>query len=46
MSAILLTVTALAKAGENIVASPYLYGGTHNQFVITLRNVGIACRLA
>lgn len=46
MSAILLTVTALAAAGENIVASPYLYGGTHNQFVISLRNVGIECRLA
>ena len=46
MSAILLTVTALAKAGENIVASPYLYGGTHNQFVISLRNLGVECRLA
>lgn len=46
MSAILLTVTALAASGENIVASPYLYGGTHNQFVISLRNVGIECRLA
>lgn len=46
MSAILLTVTALASAGQNIVASPYLYGGTHNQFVISLRNVGIDCRLA
>ena len=28
MSAILITVTALASAGDNIVASPYLYGGT------------------
>ncbi|MBE6175866.1 MAG: O-acetylhomoserine aminocarboxypropyltransferase/cysteine synthase [Rikenellaceae bacterium] len=46
MSAILLTVTALASAGQNIVTSPYLYGGTHNQFVISLRNVGIDCRLA
>ena len=46
MSAILLTVTALANAGDNIVASPYLYGGTHNQFVISLRNLGIECRLA
>ena len=46
MSAILLTITALAKAGDNIVASPYLYGGTHNQFVISLRNLGIECRLA
>ena len=41
MSAILLTITALAKAGDNIVASPYLYGGTHNQFVISLRNLGV-----
>ena len=46
MSAILLTVTALAAAGQNIVASPYLYGGTHNQFVISLRNLGVECRLA
>ena len=46
MSAILLTVTALAKASQNIVTSPYLYGGTHNQFVISLRNLGIECRMA
>ena len=46
MSAILLTITALANAGQNIVASPYLYGGTHNQFVISLRNLGVECRLA
>ncbi len=46
MSAILLTVTALAQAGQNIVTSPYLYGGTHNQFVISLRNLGIDCRMA
>ena len=26
MSSILLTVTALAEAGDNIVASPFLYG--------------------
>ena len=46
MSAILLTISALAKSGENIVTSPYLYGGTHNQFVISLRNFGIDCRMA
>ena len=46
MSAILLTVTSLAKQGDNIVTSPYLYGGTHNQFVISLRNFGIDCRMA
>lgn len=46
MSAILLAVTSLAKCGENIVTSPYLYGGTHNQFVISLRKLGIECRMA
>ena len=41
MSAILLTVLSLARSGDNIVASPYLYGGTYNQFRISLRNLGI-----
>ncbi|MBR6759560.1 MAG: O-acetylhomoserine aminocarboxypropyltransferase/cysteine synthase [Alistipes sp.] len=46
MSAILITVTALAEAGDNIVASPFLYGGTYNQFRISLRKLGIECRIA
>ena len=46
MSAILLTITALAQAGDNIVASPFLYGGTYNQFRISLRKLGIDCRIA
>mgnify|MGYP002518174478 CR=1 FL=1 len=46
MSAILITVTALASAGDNIVASPYLYGGTYNQFRISLRKLGVDCRIA
>ena len=46
MSSILLTVTALAEAGDNIVASPFLYGGTYNQFRISLRKLGIDCRIA
>ncbi len=46
MASILITVTALAKRGENIVASPFLYGGTYNQFRISLRNLGIECRIA
>ena len=46
MSSILLTVTALAQAGENIVASPFLYGGTYNQFRISLRKLGIEVRIA
>lgn len=46
MAAILITVTALASAGDNIVASPYLYGGTYNQFRHTLRRLGIEVRIA
>lgn len=46
MSAILITVLSLAKSGDNIVASPFLYGGTYNQFRISLRNLGIECRIA
>ncbi|MBQ5875861.1 MAG: aminotransferase class I/II-fold pyridoxal phosphate-dependent enzyme, partial [Alistipes sp.] len=46
MSAILITVTALASAGDNIDASPYLYGGTYNQFRISLRKLGVDCRIA
>lgn len=46
MSAILVTMLSLAAEGENIVASPYLYGGTYNQFRISLRKLGIECRIA
>lgn len=46
MSAILIAVLSLAQAGDNIVASPYLYGGTYNQFRISLRKLGIEVRIA
>lgn len=46
MAAILLTITSLASKGENIVASPYLYGGTYNQFRHTLQRLGIEVRIA
>ncbi len=46
MAGILLVVTSLAQAGENIVASPRLYGGTYNQFRISLRKLGIDVRIA
>jgi O-acetylhomoserine/O-acetylserine sulfhydrylase len=32
--------------GDNIVTSPYLYGGTHNQFRVTFRNHGWEARFA
>lgn len=46
MSSILIAVTALASQGDNIVASPYLYGGTYNQFRHTLQRLGIEVRIA
>ena len=46
MSAILVTTLSLAAAGDNIVVSPYLYGGTHNLLRTTLRRLGIDCRMA
>lgn len=46
MSSILITVTALVEKGQNIVASPFLYGGTYNQFRHSLRKLGIDVRIA
>lgn len=46
MSAILITITSLASKGDNIVASPLLYGGTYNQFRHTLERLGIEVRIA
>ena len=46
MSAILIAVLSLAAEGDNIVASPFLYGGTFTQFRISLRRLGIDCRIA
>jgi O-acetylhomoserine (thiol)-lyase len=46
MSAIFLVVSALASEGDNIVTSPLLYGGTYNQFRISLRKLGIEVRIA
>lgn len=45
MSAILIAITTLASEGDNIVASPFLYGGTFNQFRHTLSRFGIEVRI-
>lgn len=34
-------LTTLAQAGDQIVAASYLYGGTYNQFKVTLPRLGI-----
>jgi len=36
-----LAITTLAQAGENIVSTSLLYGGTYNQFKVTLPRLGI-----
>jgi len=37
----LLAITTIAKAGENIVSTSLLYGGTYNQFKVTFPRLGI-----
>ncbi|MBK5265948.1 MAG: O-acetylhomoserine aminocarboxypropyltransferase/cysteine synthase [Acidimicrobiia bacterium] len=37
----LLAITMLAQAGDEIVSSSYLYGGTYNQFKVALPRLGI-----
>ena len=44
-SAQLIAITTIARAGDNLVASASLYGGTYNQFKITLPRLGIDVRL-
>lgn len=45
-SAVFLAVTNVCKAGDNIVASPFLYGGTYTLFAVSLKNMGIEVRFA
>ena len=37
-------LTTLAEAGDNIVSTSYLYGGTYNQFKVTFERIGIEVR--
>jgi len=41
-----LAITNIAGSGDNLVSSPYLYGGTFNQFKVTFKNLGIEARFA
>jgi len=41
-----ITLTTIMRKGENFVTSPYLYGGTHNQFKVSFANFGIEARFA
>jgi O-acetylhomoserine (thiol)-lyase len=45
LAAQLSTILCLAQAGDHIVATASLYGGTVTQFTVTLKRMGIACTL-
>ena len=45
-SAVFLSITNICGPGDNIVTSPFLYGGTFTMFEITLRDMGIEVRFA
>src|SRR5207244_4878703 len=37
----MLAFTTICQAGDNIVSTPLLYGGTYNQFKVTFPRLGI-----
>jgi len=41
-----IAITNIAGSGDNIVTSPFLYGGTFNQFKVSFKNLGIEGRFA
>jgi O-acetylhomoserine/O-acetylserine sulfhydrylase len=43
-SAQFIAVATLCQAGDNIVSSSYLYGGTYNQFKVSFRRLGIGVK--
>jgi O-acetylhomoserine (thiol)-lyase len=43
-SAQFIALATICQAGDNIVSSCYLYGGTYNQFKVTLSRLGIGVK--
>eukprot|EP00750_Incisomonas_marina_P013579 INCI17500.1.p1 GENE.INCI17500.1~~INCI17500.1.p1 ORF type:complete len:461 (-),score=82.14 INCI17500.1:200-1498(-) len=43
-SAQFLAITNVVNSGYNFVSCPYLYGGSYNQFKVTLPRLGIKCK--
>ncbi|KAF8621964.1 hypothetical protein AX15_007392 [Amanita polypyramis BW_CC] len=39
-----LAIAAIARTGDNIVSSSFLYGGTYNQFKVTFKTFGIGVK--
>lgn len=40
----LLAITNIAQAGDNIVSTSFLYGGTYNQFKVQFKRLGITVK--
>jgi O-acetylhomoserine/O-acetylserine sulfhydrylase len=41
-----LALSNILESGDNFVSTSYLYGGTYNQFKVTLKRLGIEARFA
>ena len=41
-----LAITNILQAGDNFVSSPYLYGGSYNQFKVSFKKLGIEAQFA
>ena len=41
-----LALNNILQAGDNFVSTPYLYGGTYNQFKVAFKRLGIEARFA
>ncbi len=41
-----IALNNILTTGDNFVSSPYLYGGTYNQFKVTFKNLGIDARFS
>ena len=41
-----VALSTIMRKGDNFISSPYLYGGTYNQFKVTFANFGIEARFA
>ncbi|MCL1676649.1 O-acetylhomoserine aminocarboxypropyltransferase/cysteine synthase family protein [Elizabethkingia meningoseptica] len=41
-----IAITNFLQQGDNFVSSPYLYGGSYNQFTVSFKKLGIDARIA
>ena len=46
LAAQFLALNNILEAGDNFVTSPFLYGGSHNQFKVAFKRLGIEARFA